>query len=135
MEAGSSIPTGKSSDFLRWLPTSFPFFPAGNARKWPGKNPKNFRPKYCFRVPSSFPAGSDHFPASFRSVPKAGIINLGIFFIFNYKHYQMVLSKNSSILKRTASNIIRMNIFLTSFVTEYSNRFIYYLKQVKDGGA
>jgi hypothetical protein len=30
---GSNIPTGKSPNFFRGLPTSFPFFPAGNARK------------------------------------------------------------------------------------------------------
>jgi hypothetical protein len=34
---GSCIPVGKSPEFFRRLPTSFPFFPAENARKSPEK--------------------------------------------------------------------------------------------------
>jgi len=48
LEHGSSIPTGKFSDFFRWFPT-------GSCRKaheidWnlSEKNPTNFRSEYCF---------------------------------------------------------------------------------------
>ncbi len=45
---GSSIPTGKSLDFFRWLPASFPFFPAENIRKSPKKIRRIFAQNTAF---------------------------------------------------------------------------------------
>jgi hypothetical protein len=83
---GSSIPTGKSLDFFRWLPARFSFFPTENIRKSPKKNPKNFWPKYCFHVPSIFKVFcwirwlSQLFRADFSEIqwfPKSEFITLG----------------------------------------------------------
>jgi hypothetical protein len=95
LERGSSIFTGKFSDFFRWFPTS-------SCRKvqeidWnlPEKNPKNFRSEYCFHF-RLFPVLS----CRIRWDPVAVIFDLGSGFFCNNNLVSVCISKQKPNMPR-----------------------------------
>jgi hypothetical protein len=89
-EDGSSIPTGTFSDFFLMISDRFLPESTGNWQEFTGKNPKNFRPEYCFHfrgISGAFPRDTVTFPHLSCRIPQdmvAGIFVLGMEKVFSF---------------------------------------------------